>query len=59
MQSQPEATYCIGGNGAGAVPIATLVMGGSGAGAVPIPTTLLRSETPLNTTNNASKNAKK
>jgi hypothetical protein len=71
-----EATYCIGGIGAGMVPMPTVfviggigagmvpmptvfVIGGIGAGIVPMPTTLLRIETLLSTTNNASKNAKK
>jgi hypothetical protein len=49
----------MGGMGAGVVPIPKAVMGGMGAGVVPIPTTLRRTETLLNTTNNASKNARK
>ena len=60
----------IGGKGAGLVPIATVPIGGSGAGLVPIaiipsgaghvvtPETLLRIVTVVNTTNNASKNAR-
>jgi hypothetical protein len=60
-----------GGIGAGLVPIPALLNGGIGAGLVPIaiipsggkapvpnPPTLRRIVTPLNTTNNASKNAR-
>ena len=46
-----------GGMGAGLVPIPT-VNGGMGAGLVPIPATLRRTVTVVNTTNNASKNAR-
>jgi hypothetical protein len=56
-----EATYCFGGGGIGVPPIptATTLFGGLGIGVPPMPATLARIETLLNTTNNASKNARK
>jgi len=53
----PIPTVLIGGMGAGLVPIPT-VMGGMGAGLVPIPAALRRTVTVVNTTNNASNNAR-
>lgn len=55
----PMPIINLGGIGAGVVPIPIANLGGIGAGVVPIPATLLRIVTLLNTTNNASINAKK
>jgi hypothetical protein len=56
--SRPEATYFIGGIGIGVPPMPNTFIGGIGIGVPPMPATLARIETLLNTTNNASNNAR-